>query len=392
MLQHFFRRHERIEALRGGPTGSLLEGFAEKLSHAGYAKITARRHIRAAEHLLHWTERRGVPISDVTESFLERFEQHVKRCRCRSFGRSVRALLRGARVFTEYLHSTGLLTASVEQNQDPALLVAFRQWMIQQRGSCDRTLYEYGFCIRALLQRLGDDPSRFDAQGLRQFVMETSRQSGRAKTKMYTKALRMFLRFLVAEGKCAVGLEAAIPVLAHWRLSALPRYLLEEDVERVIASCDPSTPVGRRDRAMLLLLARLGLRAGDIARLRLGAIDWREATVLVSGKGRLETRLPLTQEVGDAVAEYLTTGRPHPTPMWSFSVFVHRFAPSHPFVSQPWLLRRCAEQGLCARVEGRPMCCATLWQLPCCGTGHRLRRLEASCVTARSKRQRSMPK
>jgi site-specific recombinase XerD len=271
-----------------------------------------------------------VPISDVTESFLEQFEQHLKRCRCLGFGRSVRALLRGAQVFTKYLHSTGLLTTSVEQNQDPALLVAFRQWMIQQRGSCDRTLYEYGFCIQALLQRLGDDPRRFDAQGLRQFVMETSRQSGWAKTKMYTTALRMFLRFLVAEGKCAAGLEAAIPVLAHWRLSALPRYLLEEDVERVIASCDPCTPVGRRDRAMLLLLARLGLRAGDIARLRLGAIDWREATVLVSGKGRRETRLPLTQEVGDAVVDYLKAGRPHSD---TDVVFLRARAPLRAFTS-----------------------------------------------------------
>jgi site-specific recombinase XerD len=311
MLQHFFSSHERIEALRRGPTGSLLEGFAEKLRHAGYAKITARRHIRAAEHLLHWAERKGVPISDLTESFLKQFEQHLKRCRCRGFGRSDRALLRGARLLTEYLRSTGSSTASVEQNQDPALLVAFRQWMIQQRGSCDRTLYEYGFCIQALLKRLGDDPGRFDAQSLRQFVIETSRQSGWARTKMYTKALRMFLRFLIAEGKCAASLEAAIPVLAHWRLSTLPRYLLAEDVERVIASCDPSTPVGRRDRAILLLLARLGLRAGDIVQLRLGAIDWKEAAVRVSGKGRLETRLPLTQEVGDAVVDYLKAGRPH---------------------------------------------------------------------------------
>jgi len=101
----------------------------------------------------------------------------------------------------------------------------------------------------------------------------------------------------------------AIPMLAHWRLSSLPRYLPPEEVERVIASCDVSSPVGKRDRAILLLLARLGLRAGDIVQLRLRDIDWKGAWVHVSGKGRRQTRLPLTQEVGDALVSYLQESR-----------------------------------------------------------------------------------
>jgi integrase len=84
-----------------------------------------------------------------------------------------------------------------------------------------------------------------------------------------TTALRMFLRFLIAEGKCATGLDMAVPVVAHWRHSSLPRYLPAEEVERVIAACEPASPVGKRDRAILLLLARLGLRAGDLVELRL---------------------------------------------------------------------------------------------------------------------------
>ena len=120
----------------------------------------------------------------------------------------------------------------------------------------------------------------------------------------------MFLRFLIAEGHCAVGLDAAIPTLAHWRLATLPRYLQPEEVERVIASCDRSSPVGRRDRAILLLLARLGLRAGDIVHLRLNDIDWKKAWIQVCGKGRRQTRLPLTQEMGQAIVAYLQNGRP----------------------------------------------------------------------------------
>jgi site-specific recombinase XerD len=120
----------------------------------------------------------------------------------------------------------------------------------------------------------------------------------------------MFLRFLIAEGQCAVGLDAAIPTVAHWRLASLPRYLQPEHVERLIASCDRTSAVGRRDRAILLLLARLGLRAGDIVHLHLSDIDWKGASIQVSGKGRRHTRLPLTQEVGQAIVAYLKKGRP----------------------------------------------------------------------------------
>jgi len=309
MLEHFFRSHKRIQALREGPQGSLLEGFAEELCRTGYTKMTAHARIRAAEHLLHWTKREGVPISDFTEDLLKRFRQHLGYCRCPGFGPIRLESFAGDRLFLKYLRSTGSLTVATEPKQDPPLLLAFRQWMRQERGTCDHTLTYYGLSIRALLARLGEDPRRFDAQSLRQFVLETHRQSEWGVAKRCITALRMFLRFLIAEGQCAADLEAAIPALAHWRLSALPRYLLPEDVERVIASCPP-TPNGRRDRTMLLLLARMGLRAGDIVTLRLGDIDWKEATVRVSGKGRRETQLPLTQEVGDAVVDYLRV-RPH---------------------------------------------------------------------------------
>jgi len=331
MLEHLFHGPQRIQELREGPRGALFEGFARELLQAGYPERPARRHIRAAEHLLHWTEQEGEPISNLTKTLLGRFSRHVRDCRCPGYGRSDLGLSKGARLFEGYLRSTGLLTTPVEPSQEPPLLVAFWEWMKQQRGTSDSTLADYGLPIRALLVRLGDDPSSFDAQGLRQFVLEASRRSGWATAKRYTTALRMFLRFLIAEGQCAASLDAAIPVVAHWRHSSLPRYLLPEDVERVIASCDPGTPVGRRNRAVLLLLARMGLRAGDIVQLRLDDIDWKEPSVRVCGKGRLETRLPLTQEVGDALVDYLRAGRPHTD---ADALFVLSCAPFRAFASQ----------------------------------------------------------
>jgi integrase/recombinase XerD len=290
-----------------GPKNSLFIEFAELLSQKGYAEQTTRRHIRKAEYLLYWMDQEGVDFSDLTTKFLEhRLEQSQYSSKV-STGR----LSQSERVFLKFLRGKGLLTVSGESTiQEPILLVTFRQWMRQQRGSCDGTLYHYGLCIRALLARLGEDPGMYDAQSLRQFVLETSQQSGWAKTKTCTTALRMFLRFLISEGKCADTLDAAIPVLAHWRLSSLPRYLDPNDVERIISSCELCTPIGRRDRAILLLLARLGLRAGDIVQLRLSDINWIEADICVSGKGRSQTKLPLTQEVGNAIVDYLQAGRP----------------------------------------------------------------------------------
>jgi integrase/recombinase XerD len=313
MLSKFFESRVRIHALRDGHAGGLFEGFAQALSETGYATITARRHLRAAEHFIYWTHRHSLPVRDLNLQSLARFELHLNRCRCSHYGHANQEdVIHGARVFLNYLQDARIITPCPVKPpiHDPVLLAAFHQWMRQQRGACDATLYNYSIHIRDLLRRLGEEPRRFDARRLRAFVLEKSHTCGWAAAKKCTTALRMFVRFMIAEGHCAVGLEGAIPTLAHWRLAALPRYLQPEDVERLIASCDPGSPVGQRDRAILLLLARLGLRAGDIVHLRLGDIDWKEAWIHVCGKGRRSTRLPLTQEIGQAIVTYLQEGRP----------------------------------------------------------------------------------
>jgi site-specific recombinase XerD len=213
---------------------------------------------------------------------------------------------------------------------EPVLLTAFLDWMRQQRGTSDRTLNNYIPSIRDLLKNAGDDPLRLTAEKIRKFVLERSRQSGWGATKHCATGIRMFLRFLIADGQCPAGLDACIPARAHWRLSSLPQYLQPGDVERIIASCDRATPVGCRDYAILLLLARMGFRAGDIACLRLADINWEQAWIDVSGKGRRQTRLPLTQEIGDAVAAYLLQGRP---PCVSDKLFVGARPPFREFRS-----------------------------------------------------------
>ena len=199
--------------------------------------------------------------------------------------------------------------------------------MQEQRGLQDATVRSYERVIGDGLRTLGDVPGDYKAAAIRAFVLQRTAGRSRAQGKCVLTAMRHFLRFLIANGTCRTGLDGAVPTIAMWRLSALPRYLPAADVDRIVAACVPSTPVGLRDRAVVLLLARLALRAGDIRALRLGDLDWPQSSVRVAGKSRTHVRLPLTQEVGDALVDYLRSGRP---PADTDCVFVRMAAPWGP--------------------------------------------------------------
>jgi site-specific recombinase XerD len=177
--------------------------------------------------------------------------------------------------------------------------------MHTHRGTTETTLNNYRLPLLDLLATLGDQPAHYTAKGLRDFILDWARCRSVEQAKSLVTPVRMFLRFLIATGRCAPGLDHAIPTIARWRLASLPTYLSPEALEQVVASCDRTTPIGVRDRAIVLLLARLGLRAGDVAALQLRDLDWQEGTVTVSGKSRRQNRLPLAQEVGDAILHYL---------------------------------------------------------------------------------------
>jgi site-specific recombinase XerD len=136
-------------------------------------------------------------------------------------------------------------------------------------------------------------------------------------------ACRSFLRYLAVQGVCRAGLDQAVPSFAGWRLASLPEPLAASEVERIVEACDIGTTGGLRDRAILVLLARLGLRAGDVAGLSLSDIDWQDGSLVVSGKGGRQTRLPLPQEVGDAVLSYLE----HRPAVAAEQVFITLLAP-----------------------------------------------------------------
>jgi site-specific recombinase XerD len=171
--------------------------------------------------------------------------------------------------------------------------------------------------------------------------VDRANQHGKGKAKNVVTATRLFVRFLIATGRCVPGLDEAIPTIAMWRLATLPQYLPADDVERIIAACDLSTPLGARDQAIILLMARLGLRGSDVVGLRFVDLNWHDATLVVSGKSRRETRLPLSQEVGDALLHSLENARP---PLATERVFVTAIAPWRPLSRQ--VIRQTAARAL----------------------------------------------
>lgn len=307
MLNRYFKSPLALTKYQCGPAGSHLDGFIRWLEKRGYKHRSIRVYIHGVDYFCRWVadeKRIGQPFDrNALDAFGKHLQEHH---RFKSSCGKVNPNFIAAQHFVTFLQTIGEIAPSATPpSADPELLIAFRNWMQTHRGVTDTTLNNYRLAIIDLLHILGEQPEQYNAEALRRFVLDRTSRCRIGKTKQVVTAVRMFVRFLIAMGYCTPGLEQSIPTIAHWRLAVLPKYLSAEAVERVIASCDRSTRTGVRDQAVLLLLARLGLRAGDVAGLTFPAIDWSAGTIQVAGKNRRETRLPLPQEVGDAVLAYL---------------------------------------------------------------------------------------
>jgi site-specific recombinase XerD len=285
-----------IARYRVGEVGKHVDGFAQFLIQQGYAHETTMMYLSAVRHLGHWMTLERVAVDQLDDKALDAFEEHLARCRCpRSRRGRWSGALPGARRFLAFLRREGI-AAQPRAEVAPRIITDYCDWMAAHRGVGNATLIHHRRYLRRFLAFAGEDPGQLTPRLVRRFLVLVPHAK-----KATFGAVRMFLRFLAATGRSASGLEAAVPAIAQWRLSSLPRYLPAEDVERVVATA----PHGSRERAVLLLLARLGLRRGDVVALRLGDLDWKQGTIRVAGKSGRESRLPLPQEVGGAILAYL---------------------------------------------------------------------------------------
>ncbi len=208
--------------------------------------------------------------------------------------------------------STRAWTRSAVAVEFDPLLRQYRDHLVRERGLANQTVAGYQTVARQFLSHVASsrelDLSNLNATAVSQFVVATAQRRCIGSTKHMVTGLRSLLRFVHLAGH-APALAGSVPKVAGWRGSALPRALLSGQLEQLLARCDQETAAGRHDRAVLLLLARLGLRAGEVVRLELSDFDWRRGEVIIRGKALRQERLPLPVELGDAIAEYILGGR-----------------------------------------------------------------------------------
>jgi len=268
-------------------------------------------HLRLTAELSLWMQAEGVAVSALSPARLDAFLDMQ-----RALGRLAQWRRRSFQPLLMYLGAVGVVTVADSPSPSTAadtLLCGYANYLAAERGLAQATIVQNVRLVRPFLAgRLRDgglDLDRLTAGDVTAFVLAISRQRPAAVPRTAT-ALRSLLRFLHTDGLTAAALAEAVPTVARWTLAELPKALTGDQVAALLATCDRGTVMGRRNHAIMTLLSRLGLRAGEVARLRLDDIDWRHGEVSVVGKGRRQERLPLPTDVGEALVGYVTGGRP----------------------------------------------------------------------------------
>jgi integrase/recombinase XerD len=293
-----------------GPLAPYADGFRWVLSGLGYSVESAGNHLRLLAHLSRWLTSREADGQRVTRHQLDEF---LAARRHDGYARLVSR--RGLSPLLEYLRGLGVVVPplpKLESKPIEVVLDGFRRYLVHERGVVPHTVERYEAVARLFLsESLSTTVVRLEdlaASDVTNFVLHECRRRSTGSAKDVVTALRSLLRFLHVEGLIPIQLATAVPTVAGWRGSSLPRALDRDEVARLLASCNRRTAVGCRDYAVLMLLVRLGLRAGEVAALELQDVDWRRGEIVICGKGRRQERLPLPVDVGEAVVQYLRGG------------------------------------------------------------------------------------
>ena len=314
MIQNYLLNSRACERYYQSTAGPHLDHFVVWLSAQGYRHQTIRRLIRGAVLFSQWADSHELSVVDMGSKALSDFEKYLAdKDQLKSSSGSYRGGFLGARKFMHYLHDKELSNAPIaELTPDyPELYCQFTAWMRTHRDVAESTLDGYRAILLDMLERLGEYPEVYTANGMREFVLYRVQQHNKRSAQNVISAMRMFLRYLVITERVDSTLEQSIPNVAAWQLQSLPRCLPANIIDAVINRCDSNTLLGARNRSIFLLLAHLGLRAGEVAGLSIDDIDWRNATLRIRDKCRRESRLPMPQIVGDALLHYLENYRPH---------------------------------------------------------------------------------
>ena len=330
-MKYFIDKRIVLSRTPEGPLAPHIGPFAESLREQGYALASIHRHVLLAACFSRWLQQQGVSLRSITSDHPPRYLRY--RMRKVQRGRGDTAALGHLLAF---LHCERVIPAeripSRRLTSAERCAQAYEHYLREIRGLAKATIVNYVPFIRSFLKDCFDDGpvmlSHLCAGDVVRFVQRQAARLHQKRAKLLTCALRSFLRYVRYRGKTKLDLAAAVPIVANWSMSSIPRAITEDQVRHLLTSIDRRTAIGRRDYAILLLLARLGLRSGEVASLELGDIDWKAGQLSVRGKTGQRSELPLTAEVGKAIAAYLRRGRPHST---SRRVFLRAKAPVRGF-------------------------------------------------------------
>ncbi len=322
MLETLSVRPRICDQIRSGPLGRWVDDFVDVLMTRGYATSTVRRYVRAAAIFSSWLDQQRVAAPDVDETLVTRFVTGLTRrpSSTRPSGR-LPDIAYGVRLLAAHLWNRGVapcpvpVAAPCESEQ---WLQRFDDFLMQAHGLVVGTRRMYRRYAAAFLAECAGTPtpdwSRVTVPTVAAFVQARASGLCQSSCRNPATATRAFLRFLATHGVVPARIEGAVPTIREWKHARLPRALADDEVQRVLDATDETRPNGRRDRAILLLLSRLGLRAAEAAALTVKDVDWHNGVVRVAGKGGRQRRLPLPADVGAALVATLRSRPPESPP------------------------------------------------------------------------------
>jgi len=354
MLEDFINP-SAAERLRSGIFRDHVEELCRHLVALGYSPATIRSQLWTVGALARWMAAQDLAATDLDEACVADFvgTRQARRLTCRGW-------LRTGLMLIEQLRCAGVIRTPESLSDDSpfaAVIALYRAHLCQGRAVTMGTTSRYVMIARMFLnESLHELDARVEslsAKHVRDFQLSRAGREKPKQAQFVGSALRSFLRFLLACDKIGNDLALAVLSVRQQRRSKVPRHMSSEDVERLLRSCDRLSATGRRNHAILLLLARLGLRASEVIALKLDDLRWRDGEIVVRGKGLIRDRVPLLPDIGEALVLYLKNDRPR---VASRCVFLCRRAPhrglGHPSTVSTIVMRALVRAGLSPATHG----------------------------------------
>ncbi len=314
-MKYFFRDQSTMSKFHIHPLGKYMDAYAKWLHDAGYSRNLGRTRLRLVARLSPWLKRHHIAVADLSWEHIQKY-LNMKARKRRNPNRDDASALRQ---FMNFLDHEGVIQTKkvipIEQDPLEQLLCNYARYLENERALSHGSIAIYRRHVSCFLiesfSNKAVDFSNLNSYGITNYVRMRAVDGSKSTSKLMCTALRSFLKFARYQGYIDTELGASVPTVANWRMASLPKALPSGEVEKVLNSCNRETAIGRRDYAILLTLARLGLRAGEVLSLRLDDIDWKNGTIMVRGKGSTLSQMPLPADVGEAIVLYLQNGRPN---------------------------------------------------------------------------------